>query len=123
MKNKKTILIAEDEKALARVLKLKIEKEGFGAEVVVNGEEAIEKIKKDKPNLILLDLIMPVMDGFTVLEKMKKMGNETPVFVLSNLGQDSDIEKAEKLGAEDFFIKSDISISKVIERIKKELGA
>ena len=77
---------------------------------------------KEKFDLILLDLIMPVMDGFELLEKMKERGLKTPVIVLTNLGQTEDAKKAKELGAVDYFIKSNTAIADVVKHIDKVLG-
>ena len=111
----KKILIAEDEKPLAKVLSLKLTKAGFEVEIVYNGKEALDKITKEKFDLILLDLVMPNISGFGVLEKMKELGNSTPVVVLSNLSQEGDETKARSLGAKDFFIKSNTPVSEIVK--------
>lgn len=124
LKKTKYILIAEDEEAYSRVLKYKLEEEGFEIVVAINGAEALTAAHAKKPDLLLLDLIMPVMDGFEVLEKwtadpeLKKV----PVIVLSNLGQEEDIKKTTALGAKDYFIKSDMNLVDMIEKIKKYLA-
>lgn len=118
---KKRILIAEDEKPLANALGLKLTSSGFEPVIVNNGREALETIEKGNISLILLDLIMPEVDGFEVLEEMQKNGNKTPVIVLSNLGQEEDIKKAKAFGAKDFFIKSDTPIVDVVAKVKSSL--
>lgn len=115
------ILIAEDEKPIANVLKLKLNKSGFEAKAVYDGIQAIVAMNDQKFDLVLLDLVMPNLDGFGVLEKMKQKGITTPVIVSTNLSQKSDIEKAKSLGAVDYFVKSDTSINGVVEHIKKIL--
>ncbi len=118
-KEKKKILIAEDDKFLTKLLSLRLEKSDFEIISSFDGEEAIEKIKKENPDLIILDLILPKKDGFEVLEEMKKIGKEKiPVIVLSNLGQDLDVEKALSLGAKDYIVKTEIPLSQAIEKIK-----
>lgn len=114
----KKILIAEDEKPMANAVKLKLEKNGFEAVIANNGLEAINELKKGNFDLALLDLIMPVKDGFGVLEEVKKLGIKTPIIVASNLSQGGDIEKAKELGAVDYFVKSDTPISEVVEKVK-----
>ncbi len=115
----KKILIAEDEKPLSRALDLKLTNEGYEVTVAYNGVEAIEKLKTDKYDLLLLDLVMPELDGFGVLEEMKKNKIKVPTIVLTNLSQDQDREKVIKLGAKDFFVKSDSPISNIVKYIKK----
>ena len=116
--NLKRVLIAEDEKPMAKALQHKLEKEGFSGEIAGDGEQAIEMIKNNTYDLILLDLIMPKLDGFSVLAEMNALQNKTPVIITSNLSQDEDIKKAKNLGAIDFLVKSDVSLAQVVERIK-----
>jgi DNA-binding response OmpR family regulator len=118
----KKILIAEDEKAMANAVKLKLEKNGMEAVVANNGLEAVEELKKGNYDLALLDLMMPIKDGFEVLEDAKKLGIKTPIIVASNLSQNEDIQKAKDMGAIDFFVKSDTPIVEVVEKVKKALG-
>lgn len=119
------LLLAEDEDFLARSYKNRFTLEGFDVHVACDGKEAIEMIASLKPDIVLLDLIMPKMNGFEVLEHVKQQDEtkDIPVIVTSNLGQDSDIEKAKNLGAIDYIVKSNTSmkdlISKVYEHIQK----
>ena len=119
MKINKKILIIEDEKTLARALELKLTRAGFEVSVVFNGQEGIERLKKEFFELILLDLIMPKMDGFTLLSNLKKMRIKTPVAVLTNLSQESDIERTKKFGVKEFFIKSNTPIAVIAEWVIK----
>ena len=121
MSEKKKILIIEDDKFYRLAYKDGLEDEGYIAVVASDGKEGIDKIKKEKPDLILLDLIMPVEGGFDVLTKLNKDKNmkNTPVIILSNLGQDSDIEKAKELGAIDYLIKSDVTMKEVLSKVEK----
>lgn len=116
----KSILVVEDESFLSKVLAERLEDEGFGRiDVAGNGEEALTKVKQHRPDIILLDMILPKMNGFEVLEALQadsKLAN-IPVLVLSNLGQDQDIEQAKKLGARDYIVKSNFSLQKVVEKI------
>ncbi|OGH58921.1 MAG: hypothetical protein A2725_04205 [Candidatus Magasanikbacteria bacterium RIFCSPHIGHO2_01_FULL_33_34] len=118
----KKILVAEDEKPMARALELKLNNSGFETTVVHDGDQAIKALLKEKYDLLLLDLIMPVKDGFVVLEEIKKEKISVPVIVSTNLSQDEDAKKAKDLGAVDYFVKSDTSISKVVEYIKRVVG-
>ncbi|MFH0830634.1 MAG: response regulator [Parcubacteria group bacterium] len=118
----KKILIVEDEKPIARALELKLGHSGFMAESVFDGEQALAKLQKEQFDLMLLDLMMPKLDGFTVLEELKKRGITVPVIVVSNLNQPEDIRKAMDLGAKDFFIKSDTPLSGVVDHVKRTLG-
>jgi len=90
-----------------------------------DGEEGLKRAKQELPHIILLDLIMPVMDGFDVLEQIKANPDlkHIPVLILSNLGQDSDINKAKELGAVDYLVKANWSLQGVIDKIKSHLQA
>lgn len=121
--NKKRLLLAEDERAIAKALTLKLNLSGFEVEAVSNGEDALSAIKDRKFDLLLLDIMMPKMDGFTVMEEMKKMKNKTPVIILSNLSQEDDAKRAKELGAVDFFIKSNTPLTEIINQINKFLKA
>lgn len=119
--NGKRILIAEDEKPMAHALELKLNSVGFVAKAVHDGDEALAELSREKYDLLLLDLMMPVKDGFAVLEELHKRGIKIPVIVSSNLSQEEDLKKARALGAKDYFVKSDTPINEVIEHIKKLL--
>lgn len=114
----KKILIVEDEKPLARALELKLLNSGFRPRIAVDGQEALDYLKEEKFDLMLLDLVMPNISGFDVLEKMSAGKNKTPVIVTSNLGQEEDLKKVEKFGIKKYFIKSDVSIVDIINYIK-----
>ncbi len=113
------ILIAEDEKPMAHALELKLAKAGFKPTIAENGQVALDLLHKGKYDLLLLDIIMPVMNGFAVLEQIKKEGDiKIPVIMTTNLGQEEDKKKALDLGAVDYLIKSDTPIAKIVEKIK-----
>jgi len=116
---KKKILVAEDERPLAMAMQLKLSKEGFEVVNAYDGDEALAQIAKDKFDLLVLDLVMPKKDGFSVLEELKKQGKAMKIIVLSNLSQDEDIARAKSLGADDFFIKSNTPISDLVSHVKK----
>jgi two-component system alkaline phosphatase synthesis response regulator PhoP len=118
----KKILIADDEKPIAKALELKLNHVGFLAQSVGNGEEALALLSKEKFDLLLLDLVMPKMDGFTVLEEIKKKQLAVPVIVLSNLSQAEDEAKSRALGASGFFIKSNTPIADIVAQVQKFLG-
>jgi DNA-binding response OmpR family regulator len=124
MKVPKKILIIEDEKALGKVASHKLEAEGFKVSVLSDGTNALETIVRQNPDLILLDLIMPSVDGFTVLKSIKEDSDlrGTKVIVLSNLSQDTDVDEVLKLGAEEFLVKSDTPLSEVVETVKRHLS-
>jgi len=121
-KNKK-ILIVEDDKFLRELISQKLVKEKFDIAEAVDGEQAVKKVKDVNPDLILLDLILPGIDGFEVLTKIKEdpVLAEVPVIILSNLGQKDDIEKGLNLGATDYLIKAHFTPSEIIEKVKKNL--
>lgn len=120
--SKKSVLVVEDERPMAKALELKLAHEGFVPASAFNGEEALEMLRKEKFDLMLLDLVMPKVDGFKVLETMKTENMMIPTIILSNLSQQEDERRVRELGARDFFIKSEIPLSEVIARIKKILG-
>ena len=119
----KTILIVEDDKFLRELIAQKLIKEGYEASQAIDGEEGIKKIKEEKPDLVLLDLILPGIDGFEVLSRMKEQPTLTsiPVIILSNLGQKEDVEKGLKLGAVDYLIKAHFTPGEIIEKIRNTL--
>ena len=120
-KQTKKILIIEDEKPMAQALKLKLAHSGFEAVIASDGEKGIELFGQQSFSLILLDLVMPKLDGFNVLEILKDKENKTPVMVLTNLGQKEDEKRAKTLGAKEFFFKSDTTIAAIVERVKEFL--
>jgi DNA-binding response OmpR family regulator len=122
-KSGKRILLAEDEKPLSKVMTLKLTNTGFDVTPAYNGEDALKLALEGDFDLILLDLVMPKLGGFEVLEELKKQGNKTRVLVLSNLSQTEDVQKAKALGAIDFFIKSNVPIASIVEYIKNLLNA
>ena len=119
----KAILIIEDDKFLRELIVQKLIKEDYEVSEAVDGEEGIKKIKDEKPDLVLLDLILPGIDGFEVLSRMKEESDlsSTPVIILSNLGQKEDVERGLKLGAVDYLIKAHFTPGEIIEKIKKVL--
>jgi len=119
----KTILIIEDDKFLRELIGQKLVREGYDISEAIDGEEGIKKIKTEKPDLILLDLILPGIDGFEVLSRMKadeKLA-KIPVIILSNLGQREEIERGLKLGANDYMIKAHFTPREIIDKIKSVL--
>lgn len=116
----KKIMIIEDDRFLSSVLKARLEKDGFTVIQAFDGESAIQLLKTEAPNLIVLDLIMPKMTGFDVLKTISVTPQVAgaPVVIVSNLAQDSDIEKAKELGAKEYFVKVKVSVDDLVERIK-----
>lgn len=119
------IAIIEDEKALLDVLTEKFEDAGFEVASLDTGKDALAFLKKSKPDLLLLDLVLPHTSGFEILESMKTDADlqNVPVFVLSNLGEDENLKKALALGAEDYMVKTQHPMGEVLERVKKRLLA
>lgn len=121
-KKSKKVLVVEDEKPMARALELKLTHAGFEVHTSNNGEEGLALILKDTFDIVLLDLMMPKMDGFSVLEELKKNGVKTPVIILSNLSQQEDENRAKTLGAKGFFIKSNTPIANIVDEVTKYLS-
>ena len=119
----KKILLVEDDDALANVYLMRLEVEGFEVKRVANGEEALSAALEYHPNLVLLDVMMPKVDGFDVLDIMRntpQLGN-TKIIVLTALSQESDRKRAEELGADEYLVKTQVVIADVIGRIKQHL--
>lgn len=118
----KRILIVEDEKPMARALALKFGALGCETKLASDGEEALQLLGSKRFDLIILDLVMPKLDGFDFLKKMGPKTKKIPVIVLSNLSQEEDAKKARELGAKEFFVKSEMRIVDIASIVKKELG-
>jgi len=119
----KRILLIEDDAFLIDVYTTKLKTEGFDIEVAVDGKEGLRKIKKLKPDLLLLDIVLPNIDGWGILEEIKKTESlkDLKVIVLSNLAQKEDVEKGLALGATKYLIKSYYTPSQIVEEIKQVL--
>ena len=119
----KKILLVEDEEIMISLLKRKLTSEGYEISVARDGEEGLKVMRKTKPDLILLDIVMPKMGGFEVMEKMQKDKElkKIPVIVISNSGQPVELDKAQALGAKDWLIKTEFDPQEVVEKIKKQL--
>lgn len=120
----KKILVCEDDKFLANAYRVKLSKQNYEVRIVGNGDEALKVIPEFLPDLIILDLLMPVRDGFSVLTVIKRDENlkKIPVIVASNLSQPDDVVKASKLGADDYIVKTDFSMKEILEKVKKFIG-
>lgn len=118
---KKSILIIEDDEFFRELISKKLVSSGFEIIEAIDGQKGIESARELKPNLILLDLLLPNVDGFEVLATLKQDSETSsiPVIVLSNLNTKEDIEKGLKLGAVDFLIKSQFASDEIAEKIKK----
>ena len=121
---KKIILLVEDDSFLAGMYMTKLKLENFEVKLADNGEDALKMAQKDVPDLVLLDIILPRMDGFEVLKGIKASPKtkDVPIILLTNLGQKKDVDKGLSLGAEDYLIKAHFMPNEVIEKIKKTLG-
>lgn len=121
MSNNLKVLIVEDETFLSSLLKGRFEKEGFEVDQAFDGEQALEILKKETPDVILLDLIMPKKSGFEVLEALSldPRISRVPVVIITNLAQEEDIEKVKNLGALEYFVKARTSIDDLVQKIKE----
>jgi len=115
------ILIAEDDPVLKEVYSKKFAISGYDIETAENGEEAIKMLEKSTPDVLILDLSMPVLDGFAVMEKFPKESRKFPIIVLTNFGNEQNRQRAEKLGADDYFIKSEMTIKSLLEMVENIL--
>lgn len=119
----KKLLIGEDDQFLSAAYKAKFAKAGFEVLILSDGEEVMAKIDEYKPDLLILDIMMPKKDGFSVLEELRtsEKWKALPILVASNLGQKEDIDKAIRLGANGYIVKSDLRLEEIIEKIKSLL--
>lgn len=124
MANKPKILLIEDDSFLSSMYVTKLEISGFEVEAAEDGESGLEKVKSFNPDLVLLDIILPKMSGFEVLENIRKDADtkDIPVIMLTNLSQRDDVERGLDLGAQDYLIKAHFTPSEVVTKIKKYLG-
>jgi DNA-binding response OmpR family regulator len=124
MDTKKKILLVEDDTALAAVYKSRLELEGFQIREVNNGEDALSAAIEFKPDLVLLDAMMPKISGFDVLDILRNTSETANirVIMLTALSQPKDKERAESLGVDDYLVKSQVVIGDVVERIRHHLG-
>ncbi|MBI1971252.1 MAG: response regulator [Candidatus Wildermuthbacteria bacterium] len=118
------ILVIEDDPFLRELTTQKLSKEGYEVFESADGEKGLELAKEKKPNLVLLDMMLPGIDGFRVLQHLKEnhATNSIPVVILSNLGGKEDVERALELGAADFLIKVQFTPEEVIEKIRTHLA-
>lgn len=113
----KRILLVEDEKALATVMSLKLKNAGYDVVVVYNGDDALRTLGGSYFDLMLVDIMMPKRDGFSVLEELKKQNNQIPVFAMSNLGQEEDIARVKSMGVKEYIVKADASPTDILGRV------
>lgn len=119
----KKVLIVEDEKLLRDLLTFKLQAEGFDVSSAIEGNEALLKIEKDLPQLVLLDLILPGLDGFEVLKKIREnpVTAKIPVIIVSNLGQKEEIDRGLLLGANDYIVKTNFTPQHIVDLVKRYL--
>lgn len=115
------VLIVEDDNMISNMYKIRLEQEGHAVVVADNGSQGIEYAAREKPNIILLDVMMPQIDGFSVLQelRLKEEFKDTPIIMLTNLGTSEDIEKGEKFGATEYLVKSNLTPAQVAEMVAK----
>ena len=120
----KKLLLVEDDQFLSALLNNRLQKEGFEVRLAATGEDALVTLKSWKPDLILLDLILPGKSGFEVMEEIRQdpqLSRKAPIMILSNLGQNSYIDRAKSLGAVDYMVKARTSINEIILRVQSTL--
>jgi two-component system alkaline phosphatase synthesis response regulator PhoP len=117
------ILLIEDEEMLANMYEVKFKNEGYDLTKAMDGSQGLEMAKSITPDFILLDIIMPKMDGFAVLKSLKEdaVTKNIPVMLLTNLGQDEDVQRGKQLGAVGYLVKANITPSEVVASVKREL--
>jgi DNA-binding response OmpR family regulator len=120
------VLIVEDDKFLSELISTKLSKEGFDITLATDGESGLEKAVSVKPDIVLLDIMLPGISGFEVLEGLKKHQDETvkniPVLILSNFGQESKVKQGLELGAKDYLVKANFTTGEIVEKIKATIG-
>src|SRR3989339_693948 len=123
MAEKIHVLLVEDDVFLSGIYQKKFEMEGYKVSLADNGEKALLEVKKKKPNIVMLDILLPKLDGFAVLAKLKADPEvkDIPVILLTNLGQKDDVEKGLQMGASDYLIKAHFKPSEVVDKIKQVL--
>ncbi len=123
MGNVKKILIVDDEKLVVQALTQKLQEAGFSTDAAYDGEEALSKVNQAKPDLILLDIIMPKLDGISMLKRLKadEKTKDIPVIILTNLYSDKKVVEALESGGTDYLIKVDYTLPEIVEQIRKKL--
>lgn len=120
----KKIVLIEDEELIISLLQKKLTKEGYDVVIARDGEEGLKLIKKENPDLVLLDIIMPKKGGFEVMEEIAndKSLKNTPVVIISNSGQPVELGRAKQLGVRDWVIKVEFDPEEVVDKVKKQIG-
>jgi len=119
--NQRKILLVEDDALFQGLLAKKLQEAGFAVTIKSDGDQAWQSVQKEKPDLILLDLIIPGIDGFEMLSRLKEdpVLAQIPVIVLSNLGEAEKVQQALALGAKDYLVKAHVELEEIVDRIKK----
>jgi len=117
----KKILIVEDEEGIAKPLAMKLRLSGFEVENAYDGEQGLAALGNGKYNLILLDLMMPKVDGFAVLGELKKRGDQTPVIVATNLNSPEDVSRVFELGCTNYYVKADTTLDQIVDNARKTI--
>jgi len=119
----KKVLLVEDEPLLGNLLKQRLAKNGFDVTLAKDGQEALDIIGEKKPDLVLLDIILPKISGFEFLEKLQSdpVSPKTPVIIVSNLGQEGDLARGESLGAVGYFVKAKVSMEDLVQKVTEFL--
>lgn len=119
------VLVVEDEKALLSAIQTKLQNEGYEVITATDGVDALDRIKNEKPDAVLLDIFLPKMSGMDILEDLNKEGllESLPVIIISNSGQNTEIERAQKLGVKDFLVKTDFTPQDVLDKLAKFVPA
>ncbi|MEX2436835.1 MAG: response regulator [Candidatus Paceibacterota bacterium] len=118
--NQITIALIEDEPLLSNLLKQRLEKDNLKVIAIQDGAKALDILKNQKVDLILLDIILPKVSGFEIMEKIQQdpTHKDVPIIIISNLGQESDVKKGESFGAVGYFVKAHVSIEELVGEIK-----
>lgn len=123
MADTKKILVAEDDTFLSTLLKNRLVRDGFDVTVVSRGDEVVPTLKKQKTDLILLDIILPGRIGYDIIDDLEEAKIKTPFMIISNLAQDEDVQRAKKAGAVDYFVKAHVAIDDLVKRVSSFLNA
>lgn len=122
---KQRILLIEDDRYLVKIYSNKLLQSGYDVDFSINAEEGLRKVSVHKPDIILLDLILPGKDGFEFMQDLKTMlgkNKKIPIIILSNLGQAIDMEQAKRLGAVDYLIKANVSLEDIVSKVKEVIS-
>ncbi len=121
MVKKKFIFIIEDEQTLSRSLRDKLEREGYRVETAIDGKLGLASVKREKPDLLILDIILPGLNGLEVLKGLKSdsRSKHIPVLLVSNVDDEKQQREAQRLGAANYLLKSNVTLAKIIEEIQK----